>query len=114
MTKDRFWLFRFIFDMLGAGEVNDMEVSSKQVLNKIEDLVGKAKQANSEEKLKGYIFAIQALCELMTNDESSTSTPSFSVNHSVKPVTTVQTLTNVAVSKPVPMDHANGDSIFDF
>ena len=47
-----------------------MEISSKQLLGKMEELVGKAKQATSEEKLKGYIFAIQALCEVMVNEES--------------------------------------------
>ena len=89
-----------------------MEVSSKQLVSKIEELVGKAKQTNTEEKLKGYILAIQALCEVMTNDEPST--PSLSVNNSVKPVSTVQTLSNVTISKPVPIDNANGSSIFDF
>lgn len=85
-----------------------MEVSSKQILSKIEELVGKAKQANSEDKLKGYILAIQALCEVMTIDEPST--PSLSV----KPVSTVQTLSDATISKTVSIDNANGSSIFDF
>ena len=89
-----------------------MEVSSKQLLSKIEELVGKAKQTNTEEKRKGYILAIQALCEVMTNEESTT--PSLSVNNSVTPVPTVQTISNVTVSKPVSIDNANGSSIFDF
>lgn len=90
-----------------------MEVSSKQLLNKIEELVGKAKQANTEEKLKGYVLAIQAMCEVMVNDEPSTS--SLHITKSEKPVpTTVQTVSNVAVSKPIQIDNANGNSIFDF
>ncbi len=90
-----------------------MEISSKQLLGKMEELVGKAKQANSEEKLKGYIFAIQALCEVMVNDESL-STSSLTVSNSVKPISTIQKVSSVPVSKPVPIDDANGNSIFDF
>ena len=89
-----------------------MEVSSKQLLNKMEELVGKAKQANTEEKLKGYILAIQAMCEVMINDEPST--PSLSITNNEKPVptTTVQTLSNVTVSKPVQIDQRKWS--FDF
>ena len=79
----------------------------------MEELVGKAKQATSEEKLKGYIFAIQALCEVMVNDESL-STSSLTVKSSVKPISTVGTVSSVPISKPVSIDEANGDSIFDF
>lgn len=89
-----------------------MEVSSKQLLSKIEELVGKAKQANTEDKCKGYILAIQALCEVMLNEEPSI--PSQNLSHSVKPLTTVQTISNVASAKPVPIENANGSSIFDF
>lgn len=92
-----------------------MEVSSKQLLNKIEELVGKAKQAPTEEKLKGYILAIQAMCEVMINDEPSTPSPSLTKKiEKTVPITTVQTLSNVTVSKPVQIDNANGNSIFDF
>ncbi len=91
-----------------------MEISSKQLLGKMEELVGKAKQATSEEKLKGYIFAIQALCEVMVNEESLSPSSSLSVKNSVKPISPVGTVSSVPISKPVPIDEANGDSIFDF
>jgi hypothetical protein len=90
-----------------------MEISSKQLLGKMEELVGKAKQATSEEKLKGYIFAIQALCEVMVNEESS-PLPSLPVSNNVKPISPVGAVSSVPMSKPAPIDGANGDSIFDF
>lgn len=78
----------------------------------MEELVGKAKHTNSEEKLRGYILAIQALCEVMVNEEPST--PSLKISDSVKHVNTVQTMSTVPITQPVKMDDANGSSIFDF
>jgi hypothetical protein len=70
-------------------EVVKLDISSRQMLDKIEELVLKAKQANSEDKVQGYVIAIKSLCEVM-----------------VMPATP-----NV---EPVKMDEANGESLFDF
>jgi Family of unknown function (DUF5327) len=93
-----------------------MEISSKQLVSKMEELVGKAKHTNSEEKFKGYILAIQALCEVMVNEETSTPTPiaSLKVSHAVKQIPTVQSGPTISISEPVKMDDANGSSLFDF
>lgn len=91
-----------------------MEISAKQLLNKMEELVGKAKQANSEEMLKGYILAIQALCDVMVNEKPSNLIHSPLIGDTVKHVGNVQTRTTVPITEPVKMDDANGGSIFDF
>lgn len=92
-----------------------MEISSKQLLNKMEELVGKAKQANSEEMLKGYILAIQALCDVMVNEKPSNPIMnSPKISDTVKHVGNVQMRTTVPITEPVKMNDANGGSIFDF
>ncbi len=89
-------------------EVVNLDISSRKMLDKIEELASKAKQANSEDKVQGYVIAIKALCEVMVDEKAgsvgiSKPTP---LSQSVMPVTP-----NV---EPVKMDEANGESLFDF
>ena len=89
-----------------------LQISSKQVLGKMEELVEKAKQTNSEEALKGYIMAIQALCEVMVNEQQPIPLPQMS--QPVKQVTTMQHTAAVPVAERVKVDGANGSSLLDF
>ncbi|WP_245979951.1 YwdI family protein [Peribacillus asahii] len=89
-----------------------MQISSKQVLEKMEELVAKAKQADSEDALKGYIMAVQALCEVMVNEQPSTSP--LHISQPVKQMTTVQHTTAVPITERVKVEGANGSSLLDF
>lgn len=85
-----------------------MDISSKQMLDKMEELVSKAKQSNSETKVKGYVIAIQALCEVMVDEK-------VEENRAPRPITFTQPIiSTIPDAEPVKMDEANGDSLFDF
>lgn len=96
-----------------------MDISSDKVLDKIEELVTKAKHTGSREKLGGYATAIQALCDLLLEKRSgiehhpSADRQAPVVSHSIKQqVHPVQA--SMPSAKPVKMDDANGESLFDF
>ncbi|MFB5283485.1 YwdI family protein [Peribacillus sp. Hz7] len=92
-----------------------MQISSKQVLEKMEELVARAKQADSEDALKGYIMAVQALCEVMVNEQPPTS--SLHISQPVKQMTTMQPMqhtTTVPITERVKTEGANGSSLLDF
>jgi hypothetical protein len=78
------------------------------MLDKIEELVLKAKQVNSEDKVQGYVIAIKALCEVMVDEKAG--------NISIpKPITMTQSVMPATSNvEPVKMDEANGESLFDF
>ncbi|MFJ7744955.1 YwdI family protein [Peribacillus sp. NPDC097295] len=85
-----------------------MDISSKHMLDKMEELVSKAKQSNSEAKVQGYVIAIQALCEVMVDEK-------IEDNRTSKPITFTQpVISTVTNAEPVKMEEANGDSLFDF
>lgn len=85
-----------------------MDISSKHMLDKMEELVSKAKQSNSEAKVQGYVIAIQALCEVMVDEK-------IEDNRIPKPITFTQpVISTVPNAEPVKMEEANGDSLFDF
>lgn len=85
-----------------------MDISSKQMLDKMEELVSKAKQSNSEAKVQGYVIAIQALCEVMVDEK-------LEENRTPRPITFTQPIiSTIPDAEPVKMDEANGDSLFDF
>ncbi|MGE6377269.1 YwdI family protein [Peribacillus muralis] len=85
-----------------------MDISSLKMLDKIEELVSKAKQANSEDKVQAYVIAIKALCEVMVDEKSG------SVGIS-KPIALSQPIMSATPNvEPVKMDEANGESLFDF
>ena len=93
---------------LQTDEVVNVDISSRQILNKMEELVSKAKRANSENQMQGYIMAIQALCEIMGNEKTG-EVPH--VQAAPLPRTEVSSMPK---AEPMRMDEANGDSLFDF
>ncbi|RFU62379.1 YwdI family protein [Peribacillus glennii] len=104
-----------------------MDISSEKVIDKMDELLHKAKNTESHEKLRGYVTAIQALCDILLEETGTAETysagslstnvqsPAYSqpaFNQSTVPVQPV--ISSVPQSKPVKMDDANGDSLFDF
>ncbi|RFU67971.1 YwdI family protein [Bacillus sp. V59.32b] len=95
-----------------------MDISSDKVLDKIEELVTKAKHTASREKLGGYATAIQALCDLLLEERKGiekypSDRQSPVVSHPIQPQAQPISV-SMPSSKPVKMDDANGDSLFDF
>ncbi|PLT35917.1 YwdI family protein [Bacillus sp. V5-8f] len=105
-----------------------MDISSKKVIEKMEELVHKAKNTESHDKLLGYVTAVQALCDILLEEKeaagsystvsfsSSTQSPASSQRAFSQrpPIAAQPAISAVPQSKPVKMDDANGDSIFDF
>lgn len=81
-----------------------MEIPAKEVVAKMEELLVKAKQATSDDMLTGYILAIQALCEVIVNEQAATPSASLTGSYTVKP----------SRIEPVKIEQENGGSIFDF
>ncbi|MFD0050804.1 YwdI family protein [Actinomycetes bacterium NPDC127524] len=99
-----------------------MDISSGRVLAKMEDMITKAKFAESQDKLIGYAIAIQALCEVLIDDNEHTD-KRYEVTARADQQLSLYTGTQVTQSpspvsmpqtKPVKMEDANGDSLFDF
>ncbi|PLT30254.1 YwdI family protein [Peribacillus deserti] len=97
-----------------------MEISSRKMLDKIEDLLHQAKAAETEPEAVKYIIAIQAVCELMTDGKSETSAaaepitmPSAGPVFSNVPETSIRQ-PSLPQGKPAPIEGANGNSLFDF
>ncbi|MDQ0218561.1 hypothetical protein ELQ35_04170 [Peribacillus cavernae] len=104
-----------------------MDISSKNVIDKMGELVNKAKHTESPEKLSGYVTAIQTLCDLLLEEKagaeiypagvcSAIQQPSAN-SQPVQQHTMVNpqpVITSMPQSKPVKIDDANGDSLFDF
>lgn len=100
-----------------------MDISSKKVIDKMGDLVNKARHTDSREKLNGYVTAIHALCDLLLEEKEGTSvaggsiqqTPAFNQPiHQSLPVPVQPAISSMPQSKPVKMEDANGESLFDF
>jgi|SRR4051794_3305968 hypothetical protein len=97
-----------------------MEVSSAKILGKMDELVQKAKQADSQASLNGYVMAIQALCDVLGQGKEK-EPQSVAANYQpIQPVSYMPTIPQVSVAstvpqvKPIAIDEANGDSLFDF
>lgn len=91
-------------------EVVKLDISSRQMLNKIEELVLKAKQVNSEDKVQGYVIAIKSLCEVMVDEKAG----NIGIPNP-NPITLTQPVMSATSHvEPVKMDEANGESLFDF
>ena len=99
-----------------------MNISSETILIKMEKLVAQAKQAETEEKLKGCIMAIQTLCDLLSPasqevapvQSAAAVRPPFA--EAPQPQAPVYTQPQTVSFQPVPVkiDEANGDSLLDF
>ncbi|WP_019243277.1 MULTISPECIES: DUF5327 family protein [Bacillus] len=90
-----------------------MSISSDKVLNKMEELIHKAKVAETLEQKKSYATAIKALCELLSEEE--TIQPISEVVSSQRQTMSPQaSVAEVASQKPMSIEEANGTSLLDF
>ena len=87
-----------------------MDISSRRMLDKMEELVLKAKRADSENQMQGYIMAVQALCEVMANEKVTVSPH---VQMQAAPLARTEA-PSLPKAEPMKMEEANGDSLFDF
>jgi hypothetical protein len=104
-----------------------MNISSKKILNKMAELVDKAKHTDSGEKLNGYVTAIQALCDVLLEEKEGAETNAAAdyasiqqpraLSQPIQPNAAASqqaVITSMPPANPVKMDDANGDSLFDF
>lgn len=89
-----------------------MEISSEKVLNKMEQLVQKAKTAPTYEQQQNYITAIKTLCELFSEEEQLR--PISQQQMSQQPSFTQPQSTEDVSQKPMAISDANGSSLLDF
>lgn len=83
-----------------------MYIPAEKILNKIEEQLSFAKQANSEVEIRGKIQVIKALCDLLLdeqNEEKQWSIPTSIVKKGEPQKTVID-----------DEDGANGESLFDF
>lgn len=89
-----------------------MNISVESILSKIEIELTKARKVEDESQLKSHLYAIKALAEIVIDDGKEIGqaavkpAPVLRQTHEVRPLD--------SPSKPITMDGANGDSIFDF
>ncbi|MDQ1143501.1 hypothetical protein QE429_000328 [Bacillus sp. SORGH_AS 510] len=116
-----------------------MNISIQKLLDKIEDELKLAKNAQAQESLREKVYSIKILCELILDDQpSAKSERMLTAPAAVKPVYTQPAYQQPVAAQPVfqqPLmnqpvfqqtapvqqgkklemdDEANGDSLFDF
>lgn len=98
-----------------------MNISHVSLINKMEQELHKAKQAERPHNIREHINSIKALCEVMLETESAgSSQPSFPKELMAQQMTMPavhqqsQTVRNLEESKLETDDGANGDSLFEF
>ncbi|MBS4175366.1 YwdI family protein [Bacillus sp. FJAT-49736] len=92
-----------------------MSISSHSLLKKIEEEVMKAKQLQELNKQKQHVYTIKTLCELMLDQETSSTIENPRLVGSALDPTPTSTVLRYEKSQPLKTDDgANGDSIFDF
>jgi len=90
-----------------------MHITYQALIQKMEEELKKAKQAGDEEKIRGYLFAVKALAELLL--ETGTIAEERHPQN-IKPIEESKTELKKSSSEPerLIVDEKNGDSIFDF
>ncbi|MGM0843460.1 MAG: YwdI family protein [Bacillota bacterium] len=98
-----------------------MNISHVSLINKMEQELLKAKKAERSQSIREHINSIKALCEVMLETETASSSQhSFSNNITAQQMTTPaidqqsQTVRIAEESKLETEDGANGDSLFEF
>ena len=90
-----------------------MGIPSKKVLDKMEELVQKAKVAPAD-KRNGYLIAIQSLIDLIINEPADEVAQVVKQVVPYNPIQQQSPSVSLPQEKPVRMEDANGDSLFDF
>ncbi|TKC16872.1 YwdI family protein [Robertmurraya kyonggiensis] len=90
-----------------------MNISVQKLLGKIEEELRQAKSSDSEARMREKIYAVKTLCELVLEEQSSSSNTlqSFSTP---APIQTQRMNPYGQVPKMKIDEESNGDSLFDF
>ena len=90
-----------------------MHISYEALIQKMEQEINKAKQEKDHEKVRGHLFAVKALAELIleTGEGADSNRPKV-----IKANDESQGKFKKAISEPerIIVDGESGDSIFDF
>lgn len=91
-----------------------MEITSEKILDKMGELIQKAKIAPTEQR-NGYLIAVQSLIDLVITDHTEVGRQA-AVNQAISYTPLQQTNPTVSLpqEKAVKMEDANGDSLLDF
>lgn len=91
-----------------------MEITSEKILDKMGELIQKAKNAPTEQR-NGYLIAVQSLIDLVMNDHTEVGRQA-AVNQPVSytPIQQKNPTVTLPQEKTVKMEDANGDSLLDF
>ncbi|WP_409290742.1 YwdI family protein [Peribacillus sp. SCS-37] len=95
-----------------------MEIGSHRILDKIEELLQKAKSSPTEEAAEKYVTAIHALCEvIMEGHGERPAVPPAAASQIVKASQSPSGMSAQAAmpqAPPAKIEGANGGSLFDF
>ena len=83
------------------------------MLEKMDELIQKAKTAPAG-KRNGYLIAVQSLIDLVINDHAEVKTQAVQQVISYQPIQQKNPTVSLPQEKPVKIEDANGDSLFDF
>ena len=85
-----------------------MNIPSSKVLDKMGELVVKAK-ISEEEQRKGYVIAIKTLCELLVQEDDMKEEV-----FSQKEMVSSSVISDSDLQQKLSIDDANGTSLLDF
>jgi len=88
--------------------VKGMNIPSSKVLDKMGELVVKAK-ISEEEQRKGYVIAIKTLCELLVQEDDMKEEV-----FSQKEMVSSSVISDSDLQQKLSIDDANGTSLLDF
>ena len=89
--------------------VKSLNIPSSKVLDKMGELVVKAKISEAEEQRKGYVIAIKTLCELLVQEEDMKEEV-----FSQKEMVSSTVISDSDLQRKLSIDDANGTSLLDF
>lgn len=90
-----------------------MEITSEKVLDKMDELIQKAKMAPAE-KRNGYLIAVQSLIDLVIIDHTKAEGQTVKKIVPYNPIQQTNPTVSLPQEEPVKMEDANGDSLLDF
>jgi len=86
-----------------------MSIPSSKVLDKMGELVARAKASETEEQRQGYVIAIKTLCELLVQEDDMKEEI-----FSQKELKSSAVLSESDLQRKLSIDDANGTSLLDF
>ena len=95
--------------LLVSRGVKGLNIPSSKVLDKMGELVSKAKVTETEEQRKGYVIAIKTLCELLIQEDNIKEEIVLQ-----REMTSSTVYSDSDLQRKLSIDDANGTSLLDF